>query len=193
MTRAPRIALCVLGLSCSLCNSVRAEDSSSPETEAARLFSVWCLEQDLDLDAIHQKATEARYEVAVDRRVPMGNGLEFTQRNWLVPSAHGSTLLLATNDVTNGAERVLGCSIYGTKLRGAMMEAELSKLPRMGTPTKHPPPGPKGTTVWWSARVGTHAASEDSEVMMTRDAPRIPGVSMNLIYKIHTETEGRGK
>jgi hypothetical protein len=38
--------------------------------------------------------------------------------------------------------------------------------------------------VWGSAQVGARAPSEQPEVMMSRDIPQMPGVSVNLIYKI---------
>jgi hypothetical protein len=191
--RLSRLAVCTAVWLFVLASSLRADDLSSLERDAARLFSAWCLEQDLDLKAINQKATEARYEVAMDRRMPIGNGQEFIQKNWLVPSARGAPLLLAITDVTNGPLRVLGCSIYGPGLHGEMVEAELSKLPRMGRPTKHSPPRPEGRTVWWSARVGAGRASEESEVMMSRDAPNLLGVSINLIYRIQSDADSQGK
>src|SRR5579863_8048668 len=129
---------------------------------AADAFSKWCLEKNLDLAEIDRLATEARYEVQEDRRIPMPNGQFFRQKNWLIPVGDGEApILLTSNDVTNGPLRVLGCGIYGPELDGSNMEVELSKLARMGQPAKHPQ-GPHGTTVWWSAHVGSRAPSEET-------------------------------
>ena len=154
---------------------------------AAATFFNWCLEKNLDLAEIDRLATEARYEVQEDRSLPLPNGQSFRQKNWLIPQGDGEApILLTSNDETNGPLRVLGCGIYGPELDGSIMEEELSKLARMGRPTKHPQ-GPHGTTVWWSAHVGSRAPSEETEVMMSRDVPQMPGVSVNLIYKIRAD------
>jgi hypothetical protein len=151
---------------------------------ATDTFLKWCLEKNLDLTEIDRLATVARYEVQEDRSIPMPNGQSFRQKNWLIPVGDGEApILLTSSDVTNGPLRVLGCGIYGPQLDGTAMEVELSKLARMGQPTKHPQ-GPHGTTVWWSAQVGSRAPSDQTEVMMSRNIPQMPGVSVNLIYKI---------
>ncbi len=154
---------------------------------AADMFDKWCLEANLDLTAIDRLATEANYAVQENRSIPMPQGGIFRQKNWLIPTGGGEApILLSSNDVTNGPLHVLGCGIYGPELDGAKMELLLSKFERMGQPTKHPQ-GPQGTTVWWRAHVGSREPSDDTEVMLSRDLPQMPGVSVNLIYKIHGE------
>jgi hypothetical protein len=154
---------------------------------AAEIFNKWCLEANLDLTAIDRLATEAKYEVQENRSIPMPNGQFFRQKNWLIPIGAGEApILLSSNDVTNGPIHVLGCGIYGPELDGTIMEDLLSKLERMGQPTKHPQ-GPQGTTVWWRAHVGSHAPSDDTEVMLSRGIPQMSGASENLIYKVHSE------
>jgi hypothetical protein len=155
--------------------------------QAAEIFNKWCLKANLDLTAIDRLATEANYEVQEDRSIPMPNGQFYRQKNWLIPIGSGEApILLSSNDVTKGPLHVLGCGIYGPELDGTKMEILLSKLERMGQPTKHPQ-GPQGTTVWWRAHVGSHAPSDDTEVMLSRGIPQMPGVSVNLIYKVHSE------
>jgi hypothetical protein len=169
-------------------SSVLAAASPDRNQAAAELFDKYCLRESLDLARLARIAAEARYEVVTDRSIPMPNGQVFRQKNWLIPSREGEPTLLASSDVENGSLRVLGCGIYGTDLDGLAMESALSSLPRMGAPTKLPQ-GPKGSTVWWSARVGAGVASEDTEVLMSRDISGVPGVSVNLIFKIHRKDQ----
>jgi len=152
---------------------------------AVDVFNKWCLEADLDLAAIDRLATAANYEVQENRNIPLPNGQFFRQKNWFIPIGDGEApILLSSNDVTNGPLHVLGCGIYGPELDGSKMEALLSNLERMGQPTKRPQ-GPQGSTVWWKAHVGSRPPSGDTEVMLARDVPQMPGVSVNLIYKVH--------
>jgi hypothetical protein len=173
--------------------SLRAGEATGLGRTAASLFGQWCLEQELDLKEIDRKATLAHYEVSIDRRIPLQAGQEIVQKNWIIRIVNGAPIELTTTAATNGSLHVLGCGIYAPDLYGQAMEAELSRLPRMGMPTKHPPPIPAGTTVWWAARVGPHAASEDSEVIMSRDVPNVSGVAITLIYKIHMDKPAQAK
>jgi hypothetical protein len=179
--------LAVIGSSAAIRDAAAQYLPADKNKRAAEMFLKWCLEKNLDLADIDRLATEARFQIQEDRIIPLPNGQSFRQKNWLIPLVDGEApIVLSSNDVTNGPLRVLGCGIYDPELDGSIMEAELSKLARMGQPTKYPQ-GPHGTTVWWTAHVGSRAPSEDTEVMMSRDVPQMPGVSVHLIYKIRAD------
>jgi hypothetical protein len=154
----------------------------------AELFNRWCLESDLDFAAIDRRATQSGYEVQEDRSIPMSDGHVFRQKNWIIPLGQGeSPVLLSSNGITNGTRRAQGCSIYGAELDGLAMEKELSKLARLGHPINIAKVPSGGETVWWTAHVGNLPPSEDTEVMLSRDIPHLPGVSVNLIYKSYSD------
>jgi hypothetical protein len=168
--------------------------SAGPEkaraTAVAAMFESWCLSSSFAYHDLDRRATQAHYEVIVDRTMPMPSGESMRQNQWLIPSPGGAPITLNAIDVTHDSLHVLGCGVYGPDLDGPAMESALSGLPRLGAPTKHAQP-PEGSTVWWNARVGDRPASEDSEVMMSKDTPGMPGVSVNLILKFHQGAQTR--
>jgi hypothetical protein len=152
-------------------------------TEAASIFNDYCLEQPIDLAAIDKRASAEKYEVVVDREIPLPGGNVMRQKNWLIPSKNGPPTMLISMYTPNGSLIVRGCGIYGPDLDASAMESALSQLPRMGVPTKHTQAEGTSKIVWWSARVGGLAASEDSQVMMAGGVRDMPGVQVNLIFK----------
>ena len=93
--------------------------------------------------------------------------------------------MLTSGDVVNGDVHVTGCGVYNPDVSADALEAALSALPRMGAVKRRAQAQGGAATIWWSAALGMRAPSAGSEVMMSKDIPNIPGVSVNLIYKTH--------
>jgi hypothetical protein len=91
--------------------------------------------------------------------------------------------MLTSNDVTNGSLHVFGCGIYGPELDGTAMESTLSNLSRLGHPVKHAQVPNGSSVVTWLARVGKREPTVDTQVLLSRDTPGMPGVNVNLIFK----------
>lgn len=157
----------------------------------AAMFNNYCLNKLSDFAELDHRATEAHYEVVVDRSIPMPNGQVMRQKNWLIPFPGGAPKMLASNDVTNGSLHVFICGIYAPDLNGAIIEPALSALPQLGSPTKHFQGAGGSTVTWWFARIGESSPSDDSQVMLSRDVPGIPGVNINLIYKTHLDHKSK--
>jgi hypothetical protein len=156
-------------------------------SEATMIFNTYCLNMPLDFAALGRRATEAHYEVFLDRNIPMPNGQVMKQKNWLIPTKSGTSTMLASSDVTNGSLHVFGCGVYVPDLDGSTLESALSALPKLGLPTKHSQLANGSTVTWWTAHIDERVSSEDSQVMLARDVPGIPGVSANLIIKTHLD------
>jgi len=152
---------------------------------AASIFNDYCLEKPIDLAAIDKRASAEKYEVVVDREIPLPGGGIMRQKNWLIPSPDGSPTMLISMYTPNGSLVVRGCGIYNPDLDASAMESALSRLPRLGSPIKHSQTEGTSTIVCWSARVGDAPASEDSQVMMAGGVREMPGVQVNLIFKSH--------
>jgi hypothetical protein len=174
--------IALLALPC-LC-SAEGNDRASAATA---IFNTYCLNMPLDFAALGRRATEAHYEVIIDRNIPMPNGQFMKQKNWLIPTKSGASTMLTSNDVTNGSLHVFGCGIYVPDLDGTAVESALSALPKMGLPTKHSQVANGSTVTWWAARIDERVSSDDSQVMLARDVPGLPGVSVNLIFKTHLD------
>jgi len=154
---------------------------------SAAVFNSYCLGMTSDFATLDHRASEGRYKVVVDRSIPMPGGQVMRQKNWLIPSQGGASIMLTSNDVTNGSLHVFGCGIYAPDLDGAAMESALSALPRLGSPPRHSPGAGGATVTWWWARVGEGLPSDDSQVMLSRDVPGLLGVNVNLILKTHLD------
>lgn len=113
----------------------------------------------------------------------MPDGAVMRQKNWLVRSRTTAPIMLTPNDVTNGSLHVFGCGIYGPELDGLTMESALSILPRLGHPVKHAQVPGGSSVVTWLGPVGEREPSVDTQVLLSRDTPAMPGVSVNLIFK----------
>jgi hypothetical protein len=112
-------------------------DETDRAAAAAALFDSYCLSKPTDFAQLGQRATEAHYEVIIDRNAPMPNGGAIKQKNWLVPSATGVPMMLTSTDATNGSRHVFGCGIYASNLNGKTMESALSSLSRLGAPARY--------------------------------------------------------
>jgi len=154
---------------------------------AVSLFDTYCLGRESSFEDLGQRATDAHYEVIIERSIPMPDGAVMRQKNWLVRSGTGTNapIMLTSNDVTNGLLHVFGCGIYGPELDGLAMESALSNLPRLGHPVKHAQVPGGSSVVTWLGRVGEREPSADTQVLLSRDTPAMPGVSVNLIFKTH--------
>ena len=152
-------------------------------TRAAEIFNSFCLSTSPNFSDINRRATEASYQVVVDRTIPMPNGRTMKQKNWLVPSSEGAPTMLTSNDGLNGTLHVFVCGIYTPDIAGASMEHALSLLPRLESPTKHSQVTGGSSIAWWFARVGEMPPSEDSQVMLAHDTPGMSGSTVNLIFK----------
>ena len=104
---------------------------------AASIFNDYCLKQPIDLAAIDKRASAEKFEVVVNREIPLPGGGVIRQKNWLIPSPDGSPTMLTSMYTPNGSLVVLGCGIYGPDLDASAMESALSRLPRLGSPIKH--------------------------------------------------------
>lgn len=182
-----RIGIAVLFLVVAQGQSISSTAQVNITSLATSLFDIYCLSRVSTFEDLGNRATDAHYEVAMERSIPMPNGAVFRQKNWLVPSGTGTSapIMLTSNDVTNGSLHVFGCGIYGPELDGTASESALSNLSRLGHPVKHAQVPGGSSVVTWLARVGEREPSVDSEVLLSRDTPGVPGVSVNLIFKSH--------
>jgi hypothetical protein len=182
-----RIGIAVLSLVVVLGPSASSTAQVNTTILAASLFDTYCLGRDGNFEDLGGRATDAHYKVVIERSIPMPNGAVMRQKNWLVPSGTGTSapIMLTSNDVRNGSLHVFGCGIYGPELDGTAMESALSNLSRLGHPVKHVQVPGGSSVVTWLARVGEREPSVDTEVLLSRDTPSMPGVSVNLIFKTH--------
>lgn len=152
-------------------------------TVSAAIFDKFCLNTTPEFAVLDRRATEAHYEVALDRNIPLPNGQVFKQKGWAIPVAGSDAVMLTANDSNNGSLHVYGCSIYGPDLDGAAMESALSALQRLGNAVKHAHGNSGSTLTTWVARVDNGSASVDSEAMLSWNVPGLPGASVFLTYK----------
>lgn len=152
---------------------------------AASLFDTYCLGRESSFEDLAQRATDAHYEVIIERSIPMPNGAIMRQKNWLIRPGTNAPIMLTSSDVTNGSLHVFGCGIYSPELDGLAMESALSNLPRLGHPVKHAQVPGGSSVVTWLGGFGEREPSVDTEVLLSRDTPGMPGVSVNLIFKTH--------
>lgn len=145
------------------------------------LLEDYCLNKKSDWADLDRRANDAHYEVVMDETAPVKEEYTSRQKNWLLPSPDGRTTVLTSMDITNGQTRVFSCGIYAPDLDGDALEKALSARPRLGSPTKHTHPSGSAMMTWWNARVGDSPPSEDSQVMLSRDTPGVPGLGVNLI------------
>jgi hypothetical protein len=149
------------------------------------LLEDYCLNKKGEWADLDRRANDAHYAVVMDETAPVKEELSSRQKNWLLPSPDGRTTVLTSMDITNGQMRVFSCGIYAPDLDGDALEKALSARPRLGNPTKHTHPSGGAMMTWWNARVGDSPPSEDSQVMLSRDTPGVPGLGVNLILTTH--------
>ena len=152
-------------------------------TRAAEVFNAFCLSTPPDFSEIDRRATEAHYQIIVDRILPTPDGKTVRQKNWLIPSSGGAATMLTTVDGTDDTPQVFACGIYAPDIAGASIERALSLLPRLGSPTKQSHVVGDPVLKWWLARVGDVLPSENSQVMLTYGRPGMPGSNVILIFK----------
>jgi hypothetical protein len=150
-----------------------------------RLFDDYCLNKKGEWSDLDRRATTANYAVVMDETAPLKNDLASRQKNWLVPSPDGLTTVLTSMDISNAALRVFSCGIYAPDLKGDSLEIALSSLSRLGNPTKHTHTKGEAMMTVWSARVGDSPPSDDSQVMLSREIPGMPGIGVSAILKTH--------
>jgi hypothetical protein len=158
---------------------------TSRAVAAARIFESFCLNKSFEYRDLDRRATNAGYTVVEDRTIPMPDGANMLQKNWLIPSSDGAPVMLISTDITRDTLRVLGCGVYDPDLNGHSVEAALTNLPRLGAPTNHLRQEDGGNLTWWLARVGEHPPSQDSKVMLSTDIPGMPGANVLLTWKLH--------
>jgi hypothetical protein len=107
------------------------------------------------------------------------------QKIWLLTGTAGAATMLTSSDLVKDDLHFTGCGVYSPDINADALEAALSRLPRMG-PVKRRVEGPlAASTTWWWAALGMRAPSEDSQVMMTKNIPNMPGVNVSLLFKTH--------
>lgn len=154
----------------------------------AALFDDYCLSKSGDWSDLDHRATSAHYAVVIDQTNSPVAGMTSRQKNWLVPSANGPPTLLTSVDMTNGPVHVFSCGIYAPDLVGDSLDAALTALPRLGSPTKHSHVDGGALMTWWQARVGDSSPSEDSQVMLAREIPGIDGTAVTLNLRSQAST-----
>ena len=160
------------------CQADGARDKS-----VAAIFNEYCLINPSSFASLSDRAASEHLQVDLERDIPMPNGGAMKQKNWRIPSFGKAPLLLTSGDVENGGVHVFGCGIYASDGDGKGIEAALSALPRMAEPIRRSKNQTGATVVWWRAKVGENAPSENSEVMLATGVPGMPGTSINLILK----------
>ena len=175
MNRKMLAALLIIPLTC-LADGAR-------EQSVAAIFNEYCLTNFSDFASLSDRATAEHLQVDLERDIPMPDGGVMKQKNWRIPSFGKAPLLLTSGDVKNGGVHVFGCGIYAPDGNAQGMEAALSALPRMAEPIRRSKNQTGATVIWWRAKVGESAPSENSEVMLSTDVPGMPGTSINLILK----------
>ncbi len=154
---------------------------------ALAIFDSYCLTASPDFAALERRATAAGYDIFLERNIPFGPGQNLHQKNWLVPLPSG-TIALSAEEGFNGLLHVLICGVAIREVDGSDVEAALSADPRLGTPVKRTPDtSGNGSTVAWLARVGAAVPAEDSQVLMVRDAPGLPSVIVNFIFRTRSD------
>lgn len=175
MKRKMLAALLIIPLTC-LADGAR-------EKSAAAIFNAYCLINPSSFASLSDRATSEHLQVDLERDIPMPDGGVMKQKNWRIPSFGKAPLLLISGDVEHGGVHVFGCGIYAPDGDAQGVEAALSALPRMAEPIKRSKNQTGATVVWWRAKVGDNAPSENSEVMLSTGVPGIPGASINLVLK----------
>jgi len=151
----------------------------------AKLFDDYCLNKRGQWADLNLRATAANYAVVMDEAAPLKNDLASRQKNWLLPSPDGLTTVLTSMDISNASLQIFSCGIYAPDLKGDSLETALSSLSRLGTPTKHTRAKGEATMTVWAARIGDTAPSDDSQVMLSREIPGMPGIGVSAILKTH--------
>jgi hypothetical protein len=175
MNRKMLAALLLIPLTC-LADGAR-------EQSVAAIFNEYCLTSLSNFASLSDRATAEHLQVDLERDIPMADGGVMKQKNWRIPSFGKAPLLLTSGDVENGGVHVFGCGIYVPDGDAQGVEAALSALPRMAEPIKRSKNQTGATVVWWRAKVGDNAPSENSEVMLATGVPGMPGASINLVLK----------
>jgi hypothetical protein len=149
------------------------------------MLNDFCLDKKGDWTDLDRRATDAHYAVVMDESAPVKADSSSRQKNWLLPSPDGHTTVLTSLDITNGPLRVFSCGIYAPDLSGDALETALSALPRLGSPTKHTHASGAAIVTLWSTHDGDKPPSEDSQVMMSREIPGIPGIGVSVVLTTH--------
>lgn len=149
----------------------------------ARLFDDYCLNKRGEWSDLDRRATAAHYAVVMDESPPPKNDLTSRQKNWLLPSPDGLTTVLTSMDIGNAEIKIFSCGIYAPDLKGDSLETALTSLSRLGTPTKHTNTKGEAIMTYWSARIGDIPPSDDSQVMLSREIPGMPGIGVSAILK----------
>lgn len=163
--------------------------AGAPDRVSAPLaiFDSYCLTASPDFAAIDRRATAAGFDMFLERNTPFGPGKSLRQKNWIVPLPSG-TIALSAEEGFNGPLRVVICGISIREVDGSDVEAALSADPRLGAPVKRTPDtSGKGSSVAWLARLGAAVPAEDSQVLMVRDAPGLPSVIVNFIFRTRSD------
>jgi hypothetical protein len=154
---------------------------------AVSIFASYCLSALPDFSALDRRATAAGYHVFLNRSMPMGAGQSISQKNWLVPSP-GGTILLTSEDATNGPLHVVGCGIVITDVPEEEMERMLAGDAGLGAPVKRVDGGANASsTVTWLAHFPPRAPGEDAQVMLAYNIPGVQGIAVNLIFRTHLD------
>jgi hypothetical protein len=153
------------------------------EKSVAAIFNEYCLTNPSSFASLSERATAEHLQVDLERDIPMLDGGVMKQKNWRIPSFGKAPLLLTSGDVEHGGVHVFGCGIYALDGDGPGIEAALFALPRMAEPIRRSNNQTGATVVWWRAKVGDNAPSENSEVMLSTGVPGMPGASINLVLK----------
>ena len=175
MNRKTLAALLLVPLTC-LADGAR-------EKSVAAIFNEYCLINPSSFASLSERATSEHLQVDLERDMPMLDGGVMKQKNWRIPSFGKAPLLLTSGDVEYRGVHVFGCGIYVPDGDGQGIEAALSALPRMAEPIKRSKNQTGAANVWWRAKVGDNAPSENSEVMLSTGVPGMPGASINLVLK----------
>lgn len=179
---ALEIFIATLAVSCA-CRAEVPEQISAP----LAVFDSYCLTASPDFGAIDRRATAAEYQMFQERNTPFGPGQSLRQKNWLIPLPSGA-ISLSAEEGFNGALHVVVCGISIRNVDGAEVEAVLSADPRLGVPVKRTPDtSGKGSSIAWLARLGAAVPAEDSQVLMVRDAPGLPSVIVNFIFRTRSD------
>jgi len=167
-------------------NVGRAGDPERVNASLA-IFDSYCLSAPPDFATIDRRATDARYQMFLERNTPMPQGQSLHQKNWLVLLTTG-TISLSVTDALNGPLHVVTCGVAIRDIDSAEVEAALSADARFGTPIdRTPDKSGKGMLVTWLARIGPEKPIEDSQILLARDLPGQPSVILSFIFRTHSD------
>jgi hypothetical protein len=163
-------------------NVSRAGDPARVNAPLA-IFDSYCLSAVPDFATIDRRATEARFQMFLERNTPMPQGQSLHQKNWLVALPTG-TISLSITDAMNGPLHTATCGIAVGDIEATDVEAALSADARFGAPfDRTPDKSGKGMLVTWPANIGAEKPIEDSQILLARDLPGQPSVILSFIFR----------